>query len=491
MIRVKVILPGEIPSRSHLALFCFKDARRPAGDVSFGAAVERDLKNAKKYGFTGETGQTIAVPSSSRRFERVLFIGLGPQKEADLQTIRIGAAAAVRAARAARFPSLVFQFPTVDSADRAAQAAAEGLHLGSYRFTAYKSKKDDTKPLQSVSILSTDKKRAVEDRNGVVRGTVYAESVLLARDLINTPPSDLTPEHFVRLAKKEAGGGVQVRVFDEKKIEAMRMGGLLGVNRGSAKPPYFLHFLYKPKGRAGRKVGLCGKGITFDSGGLSLKPPKAMETMKMDMSGAATVLAVFKALKTIKPPVEVHGFTPLTENMPGGNATKPGDILTARNGKTIEVLNTDAEGRLVLADALSYASEQKLDEIVDIATLTGACLVALGDDITAVMGTDRALLRKIKDASAKTGEKVWELPLEKGYESHIKSTVADMKNLGKPMQAGTIIGGIFLKEFVKKGTAWAHLDIAGTAWTDSGNSLSPAGATGSFVRTLLEYIVEN
>jgi leucyl aminopeptidase len=262
------------------------------------------------------------------------------------------------------------------------------------------------------------------------------------------------------------------------------------VNRGSAQPPAFLHWSYKPaRGPVRRRIGICGKGITFDSGGLSLKPPKSMETMKMDMSGAAAVFAVFKALSKLKPQVEVHGFTPLTENMPGGRATKPGDILTTMRGKTIEVLNTDAEGRLVLADALSYACRQNVDEILDLATLTGACVVALGNDIAAIMGTDSKLISKVKSASQLSGEKVWELPLEEDYKSHMDSPIADIKNIGRAGEAGTIIGGLFLKEFVDEGKPWVHIDIAGTAWTDAQNALSAPGGTGVMVRTLLHHIL--
>jgi len=214
-----------------------------------------------------------------------------------------------------------------------------------------------------------------------------------------------------------------------------------------------------------------------------------METMKMDMSGAAAVFGVFNALAKLKPHVEVHGFTPLTENMPGGRATKPGDILKTMRGKTIEVLNTDAEGRLVLADALSYACKQNVDEIIDLATLTGACVVALGNDIAAIMGTDAKLINKIKAASQLSGEKVWELPLEEEYRSHMDSPIADIKNIGRAGEAGTIIGGLFLKEFVDTGKPWAHIDIAGTAWTDGQNALSAPGGTGVMVRTLLEHIL--
>ena len=268
----------------------------------------------------------------------------------------------------------------------------------------------------------------------------------------------------------------------------MHMGGILGVGAGGAIPPRLLELHYKPAVKPKKTVALVGKGITFDSGGLSLKPAQNMETMKMDMAGAATVLGVFSALAALKPPVEVWGYMAVAENMPGGRATKPGDILKTYSGKTIEVLNTDAEGRLVLADALAYAASKKPDLMIDIATLTGACVVALGSSVSGVLGNSSRLVQAILKASEASGEKFWEMPLVKEYKEDIKSKVADVKNIGsRRSEAGTIIGGLFLQEFVDS-APWAHLDIAGPAWVDSDQPYCPTGATGHPVRTLLHYL---
>ncbi|MEK7656666.1 MAG: M17 family metallopeptidase, partial [Elusimicrobiota bacterium] len=288
-------------------------------------------------------------------------------------------------------------------------------------------------------------------------------------------------------AKGLAGSGVTVRVIEKEEAADLRLGSFLGVARGSVHPPALVHLIYKPKG-AKKKIALVGKGITFDSGGLSLKPPQGMETMKCDMAGAALVLGVFKVLARLKPKVEVHGYAVMTYNLPAADAYKPGDVLRARNGKTIEVLNTDAEGRLVLADALCLAAEEKPDAIVDFATLTGAVLIALGSSVTGAMTNDKALLARLSSASRLADEPLWELPLPKEYEENIKGKIADLQNIGKVRgEAGTLIGGLFLREFVGS-VPWVHLDIAGTAWTDSEKPYCPAGGTGAPVRTVLEYL---
>jgi len=490
MIRVQAALAGRLPKGANLALFAYRHAPRPLGSILFGSVFNQPYTLAKKDGFEGKNGQFRFVHSQKSRFERFFFLGLGSESEAELASVRKGVGVLVQKVGSLPLSHLFIRLPQLGAADQLAQAATEGALLGSYKFTQFKSQKNAPSYPKTLTLIAKDTNELKKFNAGIRTGQIFAEATRFARDLINYPPSDMSPDTLVKTAKTFTKGPMKVRVFNKSQIEKMKMGAFLGVNRGSAKPPYFLHFVYRPsRGPIKKRIGLCGKGITFDSGGLSLKPPKAMETMKMDMAGAATVLAIFKALKELKPPVEVHGFTPLTENMPGGRAMKPGDVVKAMNGKTIEVLNTDAEGRLVLADALSYASLQKLDQVMDIATLTGACTVALGSSVTGVMGTHPKLIQKLKMAAQQTGEKIWELPLEKDYESHIKSPIADMKNLGLPMQAGTIIGGIFLKHFVKPGLPWVHLDIASTAWTDSPTPLAPPGATGSMVRTLLAHIL--
>ena len=317
---------------------------------------------------------------------------------------------------------------------------------------------------------------------------IIAESVLQARDLVNTPPSDKAPAAIARqvagLARKIKG--LSARVYTKREIEKMKMGGLLGVNRGSVNPPAFLHLKYRPT-RAKKRIVLVGKGITFDSGGLSLKPPKSMEDMKCDMSGSVAAAFTVLAAARLKLPLEIHGLCAYTENLPGGDALKPGDVLKAMNGKTIEVLNTDAEGRLILADALTYGSRLKPDVMIDFATLTGACVVALGMNITALMGSSAELIEALKQAGEKSGEPMWELPLPEMYRKQLKSRIADLKNIGNPGQAGTITAGLFLSEFVDVKN-WVHCDIAGTAFLDSEEGIHPAGGTGTPIRSLVTYL---
>ncbi len=479
---------GSLPTDTTLAVFCFENAKKPAGSFVFGQVVEAALAQARADGFTGGAGQ-VALAHLKGRPSRFILVGLGAEKEISLESVRRGASAAVRRGQSMGLKTLAFRPPLAGSPRSVAQAAAEGARLGAYRYTKYQSPARDPEKLQTVVLIAKDAPEAKAFKEGIDRGEIFAASTNFARDLINQPPSVTTREILARTARGSLKNPVQVKVFNKRQIEAMGMGALLGVNRGSHQPPYFLHLTYRPKGNVRRRIGICGKGITFDSGGLSLKPAKSMETMKYDMSGAAVVFAVFQALATLKPPVEVHGFTPLTENMPGGNAAKPGDVFKTLRGKTIEVLNTDAEGRLVLSDALSYACRQKLDEVLDVATLTGACIVALGNRIAGILGNDRNLIEKIKNAAALSGEKLWELPLEKEYETLLKSPVADVKNIGPAGEAGTILGGLFLKEFVDPDMPWAHLDIASTAWANAETPLSPAGATGIMVRTLLHYLL--
>jgi leucyl aminopeptidase len=290
---------------------------------------------------------------------------------------------------------------------------------------------------------------------------------------------------LAQTARRLARGGVRVRIHQRPALRRMGMGAVLGVAQGSAQPPYFIECVYRPRGTTRRRLALVGKGITFDSGGLSLKTAQAMQAQKRDMAGSAIVLAVMSALPALKPPIEVRGYIPATENMPGDRAIKPGDVLRAFNGKTIEVLNTDAEGRLVLADALSYAASQHPDLMLDFATLTGAVATALGPRYAAIMGTDRGLVDACIAAGQEVDEKLWELPLAADYRRDLDSTVADLKNIGEG-PAGTIIGGLFLREFVGS-IPWAHVDFSSTVMTE-GHPVHPKGATGFGVRTVLRLL---
>ncbi len=466
-----------------LALFAFEDGS-PVGAGFLPPKVRKELAaRAEDEDFRGRRAQVSSFRASDGlRDRRFVFVGLGKKKEFGGEVLRKCAGALYHAAKT-RFDELWVSPPESASTT----TMAEGLLLAAHLFGKYRKAPDDLK-LTKVRLVTAKPSDRGRFQSAIERAALNAEAVGYARDLVNEGPSDKSPEPIAAAARSFAGTGVTVKVIDRKQAEKLGMGSYLGVARGSTKPPYFLHLIYKPKGKIKKRIGLIGKGVTFDSGGLSLKPPMHMETMKSDMAGAATVLGVFKVLSRMKIQAEVHGITPLTYNMPGPDAIKPGDVVRAMNGKTIEILNTDAEGRLILADALVYATKLKLDVMIDLATLTGAAVVALGSKVTAAMTNDRPALKKLLAASKKTDEAIWELPLVEDYKGNIKSKIADLQNIGKAKgEAGTIIGGIFLQEFVDN-KPWIHLDIAGPAWSDSGNGYCGPGGTGAMTRTLLEYL---
>jgi leucyl aminopeptidase len=476
-----------------------------------------DGARARQRGFTGKVGQTMTVvlePSAQGSLgadvPAVVFVGCGKADSvagADASSasapfagradvLRRAAAALVRAAGRSGAALFVLPAPLADSAGsprRAAQAVVEGAVLAAYRFISHKSESEGS-GIERFVVAAGAGIDVTELGEGMRRGVAVADAVGLARDLVNEPPSSLTPRRFADTATEHAQGlpGVTVEVWDEQRIADERLGGLLGVARGSAEPPRLVKMTYEPAdpleadGRVPHVV-LVGKGITFDSGGLSLKTADGMVTMKTDMSGAAAVMAAVSACGALGVRVRVTAIAPTTENMPGGRATKPGDVLTIRNGRTIEVLNTDAEGRLVLADALTLASELEPDAIIDLATLTGACVVALGTSIAGAFGSDDALMSRVRAASERAGEGTWPLPLPDEYRSHIDSDVADMKNVGKAGQAGAIAAALLLARFVD-GVPWVHLDIAGPARSDEDSGILSKGGTGFGVRTLLELL---
>ncbi|MBI4423625.1 MAG: leucyl aminopeptidase [Elusimicrobia bacterium] len=467
-------------SDAPLVVFAFEDSG-VAGASMLAPKVRRALLDkAKADGFKGSASETLSLTASDGlRERRFILAGLGKRKEAGLETVRRAAGSAGQYARR-RFKTIGVLPPPE------AQAAGEGLLLSSYRFEEYRKPDAEAQWAEAQLAIETPAQRSKLEA-AAARATLHAEAVCYARDLVNRGPSDKKPEALGKLAQELGSGTVTVKIIDRKEAEKLGMGSYLSVTRGASAPPSFVHLIYRPKG-AKRKIGLVGKGIAFDSGGLSLKPPQSMEDMKMDMAGAALVLGVFKVLERLAVKAEVHGFCAFAYNMPGPDATKPGDIVRAMNGKTIEVLNTDAEGRLVLADALVYASQQKLDALLDFATLTGAQLVALGSSVTAVMANDKGLLARYQAAAKRAGEDVWELPLVAEYKDRLKSSVADLRNISKVrVEAGTIIGGLFLQEFVD-GRPWAHFDIAGPAWAGSDGPTCPEGGTGALVRSTLEYL---
>lgn len=465
-----------------LGLFTFEDGGVVDPGFLASAAARDILRQAREETFHSETGECHALSRlDSGKKHRYILIGLGKKKGFTPDALRRACGQLIRYA-SKRFSAVAVAAPASQ-----AQAAAEGLLLGSYRFEEYRQAEKITLAKAHILSAPADRQR-VSAALSLAR--LYAEAAALVRSLINRGPSDKTPQSLADLARSLTGPLVTASVIGRAQALELGMGSFLGVARGSSVEPAFIHLTYKPKGSK-KKIALVGKGITFDSGGLSLKPPASMETMKCDMGGAATVLALFKVLPKLKIKAEVHGLCPVTYNMPGPDALKPGDIVRAMNGKTIEVLNTDAEGRLVLADALVYAARLKPHAIIDLATLTGAVVTALGNEITAVMGNDKALLAKLSRAAAAAEEPVCELPLFKNYRENIKSSIADLQNIGKKRgEAGSIIGGLFLEEFVDS-TPWVHYDIAGTSWSDGDGVLCPKGGTGVLVRTLLNYLREH
>jgi leucyl aminopeptidase len=371
------------------------------------------------------------------------------------------------------------------------QAITEGALLGLYSLKKYKRTAGNDTPdnLRDLHILASEGNAQQDLANGIERGRILAEAVNMARDLINCPGNEVNPSYLAETAKTLAKRtSLHCKILHKQDMEKLAMGCLLGVAQGSEQPPVLIQLEHAPKGATGAPIVLIGKGITFDSGGISIKPAASMEDMKMDMAGGAAVLGTMQALAQLNYPRRVIGLVPASENLPSGTAVKPGDILRAMSGKTVEVINTDAEGRLILADAISYAVQQfKPACIIDLATLTGAVVVALGNHATGMMGTDDAMMERLRAAGVRSAERVWQLPLFDEYSQQIKSDFADIKNVAGSRDAGSIIGGAFLKEFVGD-TPWVHLDIAGTAWTRDGKSYMPKGATGVGIRLLVETL---
>ncbi len=460
-----------------------------------------DASWCKQHGFSAKVGQTLTYRSAEGGGSgtEIILVGIGSAAmlagDRGLESLRRASAAFVRSVGQGATAAFVLPEHSDLDVGRAGAAVSVGARLASYKYDGFRTAEPGSR-LASLAVLavdaSADERAALEV--GVARGARVAESVALARDLVNEPPSSLTPTRLAdRFVDRFAGvAGVSIEVWDEDRIAGEHLGGLLGVARGSTQPPRLVRVEYEPSdpvevdGKVPH-IALVGKGITFDSGGLSLKTATGMETMKTDMGGAAAVLSAVDAAAALGARLRITALTPLTENMPGGSATKPGDVLTARSGKTIEVLNTDAEGRLVLADALALAVEASPDAIVDLATLTGAAVVALGKDIGGLLGNDESLMSELRTASDRAGEPIWPLPMPDDYRSHIDSEIADMRNVGRPGQAGTIAAAMLLREFVGD-VPWAHLDIAGPARSDEDSRYLTKGGTGFGVRTLVELV---
>jgi len=479
-------------SDQSLVIFAAEGRPNPMGWQGGEAAMKRLMAQAKEDGFTGKAQQVVTLhPQGAEPARRIYLTGVGSLQGLSEEAFRRSAGVASKAIASTPAKGISVLFPERGDAGRIrryAQAIVEGVVLAQYQFTAHKTAASDLKkPIDHLVMLYDGQTSGKDVTAGTAQGEIVTRAVNLARDLVNEPPSLLWPGKLAERAAK-LGGKVKCKVFDLKWIERSGMGAIAGVAQGSVRPPVFICLHYqgsKPKA----KVALVGKGVTFDSGGLSLKSADSMETMKCDMAGAATVLGVMHAAEQLKLPLTLNGYIPAVENMPGGGALKPGDVVKAFNGKTIEVLNTDAEGRLILADALAYAVKEKPDHVIDVATLTGAVVTALGTQVTGVMGTDQELVQALLDAGKSVDEPMWQLPLVKEYEEQTKSKVADIKNVGARREAGSILGGLFLKAFVEQ-ASWAHLDIAGVSFTDKELLYCPPGGTGNPVRALLAYLIK-
>lgn len=442
-------------------------------DAAFGGSLLEILTALGATGKAEEVTRTV----SGRLLATPLIAAVGLGKSPDGEALRRAAGAAVRSLASAKVGKVALAMPTADPAD--AEAVALGALLGGYTFTRY----HDNGHARPELILLAGEQAA----GAVARAQVLGAAVALVRDMVNTSPSHLYPQTFAAAAAKiAAAAGLGIEVLDEAELAAGGYGGITGVGQGSIHPPRLVRLSYQHPS-ASKTVVFAGKGITFDSGGLSLKPPKAMETMKSDMAGAAAVLASLQAIAALGPAVNVIGYLPLAENMPGSGAQRPSDVITIYGGTTVEVLNTDAEGRLVLADALVRSGQDAPDLLVDVATLTGAQVVALGKRVSAVMANDDAVREGIIDAATRAGEMMWPMPLPEELRKGLDSKVADLTNVAPEREGGMLTAGLFLREFVPDGVRWAHLDIAGPSFNEGeAYGYTARGGTGVAVRTLVQ-----
>jgi leucyl aminopeptidase len=470
-----------------LVLGVFEESTEPpagAQGLPLGELIGRALAAKDIPGGLGETTRLLGPAAGAS--QGVLVVGLGPRDRFGAGAAYAAGVAAAKGLAGRARETVAAALPEAGATVEIASAWTEGLVVGT-RGPGLRKAEPVRTPFGTLQIAAPAEQAPADDlARGVRRGTIVGEAVNLARDLANTPPSEKAPRQLAARAVELASGvGLKATVWDEAIIRRERFGGLLGVAAGSAQPPAFVLLEYR-KGGDGPTLALVGKGVTFDSGGLSLKPSASMEDMKSDMTGAAVVLATMHAIARMELPVNLAGYLALTENMTGGQAMKLGDVLTMRNGKTVEVLNTDAEGRLILADALSFATEARPARVLDLATLTGACMVALGTRVAGLFTNDDAFAEQVQAACRRTGERTWRLPLDEDYKEALKSNVADLKNVGGKW-GGAITAAKFLEQFVAQ-TPWVHLDIAGPSWADSDSATRDAGGTGCFVRTLVALV---
>jgi leucyl aminopeptidase len=477
-----------------LAVAVFKDEKADDGflkklDESCGGMIKSVLDGEELKGKEGETAFLHLSGSANGKAQRLLLVGVGERSEYTRASVSEMAGTAVRTLRGKNVKSIGVVPRFEGDAEDTASAAAEGAVIALFDPDKYRTVEKEERQIDRLAVFIDGADRGAVDR-GIKRGQIIGESVNFTRDMANEPGAYLTPTIMADRARDVANEcGLSIDVLDEARMEQEGMGSLLSVSRGSDEPAKLIILNYSPANEDEDSKGLLsfvGKGITFDSGGISLKPGENMELMKYDMTGGATVIGAMRAIGKLKPPIPVLGVIPCAENLPSGKATKPGDVVRAMTGKTIEVINTDAEGRLILADAIAYAKKLGATRIVDMATLTGAVSIALGDVNAAILGTDQELIDEVISAGKEVGEKFWQLPLDKEYSKQIKSDIADIKNVGG-RKAGTITAAAFLKEFAD-GVAWAHLDIAGTAWGDEAKPFRSKGPTGIAVRTLIKIV---
>lgn len=472
-----------------LAIGFFEEAVELTGDLAqlnekLGGILQEIIAEAE---FKAKEGSTVSTRvGSNSPIRKLILVGLGKAEALKLNTLRRAAAAAAKAGKKEKCKTLGVSLPMLNNhPDLTTQAIVEGIELALHQDNRFKSESEDKGPqVEQVDLLGLSGQQAA-----ITRAKSICSGVILARELVAAPANSLTPVTLAEIAGSIAQEfGLAAEILEKEDCEKLGMGAFLGVAQASELPPKFIHLTYKPEGTPRRKLAIVGKGLTFDSGGLNIKGAgSGIEMMKIDMGGAAATFGAAKAIAQIKPDVEVHFISAATENMISGRAIHPGDVLTASNGKTIEVNNTDAEGRLTLADALVYAEKLGVDAIIDLATLTGACVIALGDDIAGLWTSDDAVANQLTQAAETAGEKIWRMPLEEKYFEGLKSPIADMKNTG-PRPGGSITAALFLKQFVKE-TAWAHLDVAGPVWADKENGYNNSGATGFGVRTLVNWVL--
>jgi leucyl aminopeptidase len=440
--------------------------------------------------FKGKFGESASLRSPSGSARKIVLVGLGKAEQWNLEGLRQAAAGIARAAQRQKSKTLGVALPLWNNdAAHSTGAMVEGIELSMHQDNRFKSEPDkngSAKSIEQAEILGVG-----AQAEAIAKAQQICQGVILARELVNAPANIVTPTSLAETAAQIAQeSGLTLEVLEKEQCEALEMGAFLCVGQASDLPPKFIHLTYKPQGTAQRKLAIIGKGLTFDSGGLNIKPTgSGIETMKIDMAGSAATLGTAKVVGLLQPNVEVHFIVAATENMISGRAIHPGDVVTASNGKTIEINNTDAEGRLTLADALVFAEKLGVDAIVDLATLTGACVVALGNEIAGVWSPEDDLANAVLSASAEAGEKMWRMPLEDKYFEGLKSMIADMKNTG-PRPGGSITAALFLKQFVKE-TPWVHLDVAGPVWTEKESGYNNPGATGYAVRSLVNWVLSN